>query len=104
MKYTPEGLPVVSENQLAAYCNTLQRLSDRDGIDEYISELVGRIHDENPNVIAYVAAIKAQIPGNDALQELVTTAIAGLYELLKRQAEVNNLETQLKGKCKEPNL
>ncbi len=92
-KYTKDGLPVVSENLYYSFSNILLRtLHSGDFGEGEISEILSRLNKENKNIYRfyeYLLKNKNSISAGFGLGMIFT------YELLRRQAEANQLEKEL---------
>ena len=89
---TPEGLPKISKDQLESFLYEQQDhpLPLR---AKYYNELLTHLEDINPRAYDYIAKAVSEFPIR--YQELAAVHLLGVYDLLKRQAEANNLEKKL---------
>ena len=98
--YTPDGLPVVSEDQVKSYLAHLERLKQEGTLGEYTVELFERLEEDNPELVYSIAAAIDALPAE--LAEEVGAHLFGVYELLRRQAEANKLAEGLEVRVQDP--
>ena len=88
-RYTKEGLPIVSIDTLATFGkDMISRTPD------YVGEWIKDIDKENPGVSAYMNVTVATLCPPEHRDNMYS-AIAGLYKILKNQAQINSLESHL---------
>lgn len=98
-KYTSEGLPVIinPKNIADAIIFDVERSRDKE-FKEFFNDLWERIKKENRGYIAAIKQIMAQQYGQalegDQVEHATTGFIFG-YEILRKQAEANQLERKI---------
>ena len=85
-KYTKQGLPIVSE---ATY-DSIFAIFSKGSVEE---ALVENLLQENP--VVYRALEDVLKASHDDMHHGIILGIGFVYELLRRQAEANQLETEL---------
>lgn len=88
-KYTKEGLPVVTQDTVRVFGKSMK---------EYykLPEWLERIKQENPVIYDNITGLTKFYPQN--LREGILLDLAGLYTILRRQAESNKMEEALKSR------
>lgn len=100
-EYTPEGLPRVSDATLEVFLRDIQRQGSEGGQTLLLSGLAQKIPRENPvfwrEINQYREDSKNYSPNpKDHGLGVLAGAIIG-YELLRRQAEANQIERDFNG-------
>lgn len=100
-KYTPEGLPIVSDATLEVFLRDLQRQGLEGRQARLLQDLAQKIQSENPvfwqEITQYREDSKNYSPNpKDHGLGVLAGAIIG-YELLRRQAEANLIERNFNG-------
>ncbi len=90
-RYTPEGLPVLAQDTIDLFFRDNEQF-DREGFESVlknIERLTGHLSSTNPQVTKALDRF-----ADEYCSDRFATYLAGVYvyELLKRQAEVNKLE------------
>ena len=88
---TPEGLPRVTKDQFMSFLydqedNPLEKT-------DYYSELIAHLEQTNPQVYDFISKSVVEFPSE--YHNLAATGFLDIYDLLRRQAEANNLEKKL---------
>lgn len=90
--YTPEGLPVLTENILTTDYRDLAVRSGEE-LGKYIFAAFEHIGATNPLVKEFMLRATLRFPGEYRAKFL--SSLIALYEFLRRQAEANQLEKML---------
>jgi len=92
--YTSEGLPVITDEALGAFLRDINiARSDRKKFEKYTYGIMYRLRNQNPEIAKYITNVTKSLP--EEYSGLVSVHMAILYEMLRRQAEVNKLEKSL---------
>lgn len=83
-KYTPEGLPVLSEDVSAAFLRDLKM-----GPEHMTDDIIKNIAITNERIASYMASAVLSYP--EAYQNRILGHLCCLYELLRRQADANKM-------------
>ena len=98
-KYTPGGLPIVTQetaNMLARDLTGANPISDKD--------LAAIIYAENRFITTYISLTVLDVQRRGASKDVVQATKLGMlnvYELLRRQADANKLEEMYNGNSSE---
>ena len=93
-KYTPEGLPVMTKSTLEMYFIEEERL-DKENEDSFLKTLEKRadeVFSKNPLLEPALSRFCKTYSLDEMETEFIKGAGVFVYELLKRQAQINNLE------------
>ena len=93
-KYTPEGLPVLTNVTLGMHFveeKKLDRETD-DGLMEVMERRAKEIFDENPVLEEALDRFCQEYDFEGIEKEHIQAAGVYIYQLMKRQAEINGLE------------
>ena len=95
-KYTPEGLPIVTNDTLRSFAREIiRRGTDTDAQFKKTHNYLNEIAEENPVIEKYMVGTVTTIFMDDFHKTSAFEAMAGLYMLLKNQAIANNVEESL---------
>ena len=98
--YTPEGLPIIinPKNLVGAILADVEKATERE-FNEVFDNIFERIERENKGYISVIKDVIKRQYGQELEGEEVEVATMGFilgYEILRRQAEANKLERDLK--------
>ena len=94
-KYTPDGLPVVSEETLIAMDDLFNKKEDK---NKDIGSFRKYLQKENPNLVSLMDGfVNCQVGSVDFLYGFINGMIV-MYESLRRQSGANKLEREVEGK------
>ncbi len=96
-KYTPDGLPVVSEATCQAY-NFLLKRSGKD-LGTCLEDYCSRLRKENPVLAEGLGILaNARTTKGDSVAAAILLGSFMTYDFLRRQAAANKLEREIEGK------